>query len=102
MDSKQYLIEDPANHARPSQATVKLQEKSDYMGVVVEDDGSGFDVDKIEAPSAKTGGYGLFNIKERLEHMGGRLEINSKIGHGTRMSLVLPLKGSKTQRNEKK
>jgi len=102
MDSKQYLIEDPANHARPCQATVKLQQKPDYMRVVAEDDNKGFYLDKIEAHSAQTGGYGLFNIKECLEHMGGRLEINSKIGHGTRMSLVLPLEGSKTQRNEKK
>jgi len=90
------LLINAAKHARPTQVRVKLQEKTGILRVLVEDDGKGFEVDKIEAPSVKTGGYGLFNIKERLEHMGGRLEIKSEIGLGTRMILVLPLDGSKT------
>jgi signal transduction histidine kinase len=36
--------------------------------------------------------FGLFNITERIRHLGGRLEIDSQEGKGTMVSLVAPLK----------
>jgi signal transduction histidine kinase len=38
---------------------------------------------------------GLFSIEERLDHLGGQFEIESKPSHGTRATLVAPLKSKK-------
>jgi signal transduction histidine kinase len=58
---------------------------------VVEDEGVGFD------PGARSNGYGLFSIRERLNHLGGSMQIESKPGGGTRVCLMAPStrKGSK-------
>ena len=56
------------------------------------DDGIGFDVSKIKHHVDKTGGFGLFRIRERLNYLGGQLKIESEPKHGTRVSLVVPIK----------
>jgi CheY-like chemotaxis protein len=60
----------------------------DHVQVVVSDKGAGFDVPNSEHQGT---GLGLFGIRERLEHAGGRLEINSAPGRGTRVILVAPM-----------
>jgi len=59
--------------------------------VSVEDDGVGFDISKAGSHDYKTGGFGLFSIRERLGHIGGHLEIQSKPGRGTRVALTAPI-----------
>ncbi len=39
----------------------------------------------------RTGGFGLFSIRERLHGLGGRLVVDSKPGSGTKATLVAPL-----------
>jgi len=41
-------------------------------------------------------GFGLFSIRERLDHVGGQLKIKSKSGYGTQVTLVAPLKRDET------
>ncbi|MFC1892825.1 ATP-binding protein [Chloroflexota bacterium] len=36
--------------------------------------------------------FGLFNIRERVHHIGGHIEVESSPGHGTRVTVVAPLK----------
>ena len=51
----------------------------------VDDDGHGFD------PARATGaGQGLGNLRERAERLGGRAQIDSTPGQGTRVRVVLP------------
>jgi signal transduction histidine kinase len=61
------------------------------MRITVEDDGVGFDSSDSSLPWSKAEGFGLFSIRERLEPIGGRVEIVSQEGHGTRVTLVVPL-----------
>jgi signal transduction histidine kinase len=58
----------------------------------VEDNGNGFDPAKIDGTAAEPDGFGLFSIRERIKHMGGRLEIESRPGQGTRVTIVSPKK----------
>jgi signal transduction histidine kinase len=53
------------------------------------DAGKGFDPAKPLRDTS--GGFGLFHIRERLDHAGGRLDIQSKPGRGTRIVLLAPL-----------
>jgi signal transduction histidine kinase len=60
--------------------------------ISVEDDGVGFDLRQTETSRREHGGVGLFNVRERLEYLGGRCEIQSEPGRGTRVVLAAPLK----------
>jgi len=67
------LLTNIIKHAEARNAKVGIAKHDTEVVITVEDDGSGFDADKLRLPSGKGGGFGLFNIKERLEYMGGRL-----------------------------
>jgi PAS domain S-box-containing protein len=66
----------------------------EYIQIIVSDRGVGFDSGLIR-PGGSTGalgGFGLFSIRERLELMGGRMDIDSRPGRGSRFTLTAPLR----------
>ncbi|MCF7221463.1 sensor histidine kinase [Marilutibacter chinensis] len=69
-------------HARARQAWVELHEVDGDIVLRVEDDGRGGDI---------VPGNGLGGMRERVEGLGGRLRIESRRGHGTRVEASLPL-----------
>lgn len=86
------LLVNAAKHARAKVVKVALSTVDDYVQVTVEDDGTGFQPPDIAAsPGGSSGGFGLFSIRERLAHMGGRLEIESRRRSGTIIRLFAPL-----------
>jgi signal transduction histidine kinase len=76
-------------HARASRATLTLDFTTDGARLVIEDNGQGFDVTLPSAPKIEHG-QGLNNIHERLRELGGRLEIQSRPGAGTRLTAIFP------------
>jgi signal transduction histidine kinase len=58
--------------------------------IVVADKGPGFDTATLCPERAGANGFGLFNIRERVTSFGGELHIDSKPGHGTRITLLAP------------
>ncbi|MER3425108.1 MAG: hypothetical protein C4293_19640, partial [Nitrospiraceae bacterium] len=78
-------------HAKTQKATVSLRKLTQSLEVVVEDRGAGFEVPDRLAPT-KEGGFGLFTIRERIDLLGGRLDICSVLNGGTRAVLTVPLK----------
>jgi signal transduction histidine kinase len=71
---------------------VSLSKAGDDICVTVADDGVGFNVAVFKSRSSKRGGLGFFSIQERLTHIGGKLEIESSRGKGTKITLTAPLK----------
>jgi len=63
--------------------------EDDCVHVVVWDQGEGFDTARFQTRE-KSQGFGLFSIQQRLKHLGGRLEIDSIPGGGTRITIVGP------------
>jgi signal transduction histidine kinase len=59
--------------------------------MVIEDDGRGFDVSRLEQIAHEQDGFGLFSIRERLTHVGGAFVVQSRPGEGTKVTLVAPL-----------
>ena len=88
----QELLINVAKHARAEHATVTLRNVAGGVEITVEDDGRGFEPGKLKRPARGGGGFGLFSIRERLEHLGGRVSMESRPGHGTRVVLTAPLK----------
>lgn len=75
-------------HARATEVSIRLEIADDAMVIAVEDNGMGFDVQRVEECRS---GYGLFSIRERLRHIGGALLIQSQPDAGTRVTLTTPL-----------
>ena len=56
----------------------------------VTDNGRGFDVERTLMRSARNGRVGLLGMSERARLLGGRLDVSSRRGGPTTVSLVLP------------
>jgi signal transduction histidine kinase len=56
--------------------------------LVVSDEGVGFDPARLASVGTSGSGLGLFSLRERLEYMGGHIEIESAPGRGTRVTLL--------------
>ncbi|MDY6988354.1 MAG: sensor histidine kinase [Thermodesulfobacteriota bacterium] len=85
------LLINTVKHAQAGRAKVSITKDRDQICIKVEDDGRGFDTEETASSAVKTGCYGLFSIKERLQPLGGYLNVDSRPGHGTRVTLAAPL-----------
>jgi signal transduction histidine kinase len=71
-------------HAQVKMATIRLGQERGQVRISIEDDGQGFDPDRIKE---KTASFGLQIMRERVESVGGSLEIDTAPGHGTKIIL---------------
>lgn len=63
----------------------------DVLKIEVSDEGAGFDPQEVRAREGSVGGFGLFSIRERLEWLGGGMEMISSPGAGSCFVLWVPL-----------
>ena len=84
------LIMNVVKHAHASRASISLSRTQNVLRISVGDNGIGLGPTKLDA-RAMGGGFGLFNIKERLGHLGGTLWLESEPGKGTMALLEVPL-----------
>ncbi len=75
-------------HARANHAWVRIFEQNGQTEVTIEDDGQGFDSTAVRKDNRPR--FGLQIMKERAESIKGALGINSTLGKGTRVTLMLP------------
>ena len=79
-------------HAGPCAITVSTTREGANVRVRVADTGAGFDPTQRNAATGRErGGFGLFNLQERAEGLGGRCEIASRPGQGTIVTITVPL-----------
>lgn len=74
-------------HSGASRVIIQVRASEAGIGLVVEDDGQGFDP---AARRAASGGIGLANIRRRVESLGGKLELSSLPGQGVRLAALVP------------
>lgn len=79
----QELLANARRHASAQQVLVQLMRHGPELQLVVEDDGSGFD------PTAPRAGVGLRSVQARVQYLGGTLDVQSRLGHGTTVSIEL-------------
>lgn len=84
----QEALSNVVRHADAGRVRVRLKRRAGFIEAVVEDDGRGFTVDEVMRDGAH--GLGLFGMQERASYVGGRVEITSKPGHGTRVRVTIP------------
>jgi signal transduction histidine kinase len=71
-------------HSEARKACVRLDQQ-DGLRITIEDDGKGFDPAVMDNDRDR---FGLFTMRERVERVGGRLEIDSVPGGGTRVCVI--------------
>jgi len=86
------LLANVAKHAKAQRVRVTVRREGNRIRITVEDNGVGFDTASLHSPWGQAQGFGLFSIRERLDPLGGQLEIKSEPGHGTRVTLIAPLR----------
>jgi len=86
------LLANVVRHARARTAIVLLARDGDQIRIDVKDDGAGFDPAEIGPGVDQSSRFGLFSIRERLEPLGGHVQVVSRPGKGTRITLTGPLK----------
>ena len=84
------LLRNIGDHAQARQATMRITAPCGRLAVAVEDDGIGFDPSGLEGSFGPDGHFGLYSIAEQLRLIGGRLEIDSVPGKGTRAVVSVP------------
>jgi PAS domain S-box-containing protein len=85
------LLTNVVKHAQATAVEITVSRDGDFLSIGVADNGLGFNPAEIGIRAGRTGGYGLFSIRERLNHLGGYLEISSAPGRGTVATIVVPL-----------
>ncbi|MDX1775965.1 MAG: sensor histidine kinase, partial [Desulfobulbales bacterium] len=86
------LLVNIVKHARAQKVNITIRSNMKNLRIRVTDDGKGFCPETKAMRAYKDQQFGLFNITERIRHLGGRLEVDSQKGKGTMVSLVAPLK----------
>lgn len=72
------ILTNIARHAEADHVDIRFSLHSGNLQICIEDDGKGFDPEKI-----RSGGYGVQNIKERIEQLNGEYSLETKPGEGT-------------------
>ena len=89
------LLLNIVKHAHAKEAQITLQKSGENIRITVRDEGCGFDIPNIDQLFKKSGGFGLFSIRERLNSMGGSLDIATRKGGGTHVEMIVPQKKRK-------
>ena len=77
-------------HARTTNVLVKIEGDQTSCRITIADDGCGFNPENI-----RTGGTGLKNMRQRMEEIGGKFELQTTPGRGTTVQLGFPLNRTK-------
>jgi signal transduction histidine kinase len=85
------LLVNVVKHAQASSVKVSIRRDGGCIRISIEDNGVGFDASRIGPNLSGANTFGLFNIRERLKHLGGHLEIESGHGDGTSVTVLAPL-----------
>lgn len=85
----QEAVTNALKHANPVTIRIRLKFVPAQLELEVKDDGSGFD--QAAAPGQRDGHFGLQGMHERVKRLGGRLVVQSSPGHGTSITVQVPV-----------
>ncbi len=87
----QEAVNNSLKHSKAQHIRVCLRQTPTTIETIIEDDGRGFDVEKVRASYDQRGSFGLLNIEERASLVGGVAEVTSTPGKGTTWKVIVPL-----------
>jgi signal transduction histidine kinase len=88
--STRELLHNVVKHAGATRAEVDMDSEDGVLRITVRDDGKGFDYSSTGADFRHASGFGLFSVRERLERLGGHLDIHLRPDGGTAAVISVP------------
>ena len=89
------LVQEALNNARKyaqaQEILVKINFSAEEIQVQIIDDGKGFDLPKVLTEVAGKGSFGLLSMKERIELLSGKLDIETASGKGTKITATVAM-----------
>jgi signal transduction histidine kinase len=87
----QEAIGNAKKHTEARNMWIEVRRERDKLRVSVRDDGQGFEVDRTLAAAEDRGSLGMIHMRESAELLQGTLALQSAVGRGTIVSLLIPL-----------
>ncbi len=87
----QEAISNIAKHAGADLVLIQGSIHGDTLTIEIEDDGKGFDPGVARKPTADGHGWGLLGITERVDALGGHIELDTAPDQGVRLVVTVPL-----------
>ncbi len=88
----QEALTNVARHAAASRVVVRLERRESMVAAVVQDNGRGFEAEKLASTHLGERGVGLLGMRERVALLGGTFDIQSRPGRGTRLTTEIPVR----------
>jgi two-component system, NarL family, sensor histidine kinase DegS len=82
----QELLGNIALHSQATQVIIQMDSSTTGIRVSIEDNGKGFDVEKVQ----EQGSMGLKVIRDRVQMLGGTMEVHSTVGQGAHILFQIP------------
>lgn len=84
------LLVNVVKHSGARHVELTTMEGDGHFSLMIEDDGRGFTPGR--APNGREGGFGLLSVVERVEQVGGKVELEARPGEGTRVTVHVPVR----------
>lgn len=78
-------------HAAPSYVSLEMAYRPKSVRLLITDNGSGFQVEQTLAKTKDSTHFGLIGMRERVELLDGKMEIESEKGRGTKITISIPI-----------
>lgn len=86
----QEALANVTRHAGANQVKIDLKKTLRHVFLEICDDGAGFELVESLSPDERRG-WGLVNMRERAESVGGEFEVNTRPGHGSTIKVKIPI-----------
>jgi signal transduction histidine kinase len=87
----QEAVNNALKHAHATHIWVRVKHIDQMIETTIQDDGNGFDLQKVKETYDRRGSFGLLNIEERAQLVGGSAELSSAPGQGTTVRVLVPV-----------
>ena len=82
-------------HSKAGAVTINITKAVMFVTIDIEDDGAGFDIEKLKSAGAQKLGFGLLNLDERIRLVKGNYKFSSEPQKGTKLHVTVPVKTKK-------
>jgi two-component system sensor histidine kinase DegS len=95
----QEAVSNALRHGGAKRIRIKYALADRDMALLIEDDGCGFELEKGQSEATERGSFGLSNMSERIHFVNGTINIDSRVGRGTRIVLRVPVGRDENEKN---
>ena len=86
----QEALTNVSKHSLAGRLSLILERRDDHLYAIVEDDGVGFDPEEMALRTPPNRGLGLLGMRQRVEAVGGSIQVESSPGQGTTIFVRVP------------